>query len=243
MTPIYDRSHASERTTDHRRVSIIIPLFNEESTLPTLLTQLEPIRNRCEILFVDGGSSDGTIDLIPQHMRVISASKGRGHQMNVGAENSVGDILFFLHCDSELPPDALTEIEEVMDSHRFGCFGIDFGSKNPIMYLCQLISQHRCRFRHIIFGDQGLFIDRDLFFEIGCFPEIPLMEDYQLSLTLKKRRITPGFTARKLKTSTRRFPDGNVAKLRTMFSMVHLRARYRKGTSVEELAARYRDIR
>ena len=99
--------------------------------------------------------------------------------MNLGAEKSTGDILFFLHCDSELPPHPLARIRKVMRDHRAGCFGIAFHSCHFFMFTCRIISNHRVKDRKVMFGDQGIFIDRELFFEAGGFPEIPIMEDYQ----------------------------------------------------------------
>ena len=88
-----------------------------------------------------------------------------------------------------------------------------------------------------------MFLERELFFDVGMFREIPLMEDYQLSLDLLKRGIHPGLAAHRISTSDRRFPHGAVAKLRVMWQMNRLRARYRRGEDTETLAAEYRDIR
>ena len=223
------------------KVSIIIPTYNEEKTLPGLLRSLEPIKEKAEILFVDGGSSDGTLGLIPDAYRLIRGPKGRAKQMNLGAEMSTGDVLFFLHCDSELPPDAIEQIETVMKDCRAGCFGIAFRSRNIWMKCCQFLSNRRAKDRKIMFGDQGIFIRRDLFFEIGGFPALPIMEDYQLSLTLKERGEKISLAKKRIYTSDRRFVLGG--PLRVMWKMQRLRAMYRKGTDIETIAGLYRDIR
>lgn len=149
------------------KISIIIPTYNEESTIERLMETLEPLNERCEILFVDGGSTDGTLALLKDRYPVIQSPKGRAKQMNMGAEESSGDVLFFLHCDSEVPPTALEEIETVMKKYRAGCFGIAFHSYNFFMFTCRVISNHRIKDRKVMFGDQGIFIDRKLFFEVG----------------------------------------------------------------------------
>lgn len=163
--------------------------------------------------------------------------------MNTGAVNSTGDILFFLHCDSELPKNPLGEIRRVLSEHRAGCFGIAFHSRNFFMFTCRVISNHRIKDRKVMFGDQGIFIDRDLFFQAGMFPELPIMEDYQFSLTLKEMGVKPGIARHRIYTSDRRFPPGTIPKLKLMWKMNRLRKMYRDGVPVEKLARLYRDIR
>ena len=163
--------------------------------------------------------------------------------MNEGARRSTGDILFFLHCDSELPDHPLERIRKVMLDHRAGCFGIAFHSKNFFMFTCRVISNHRIKDRKVMFGDQGIFVDRDLFFEAGMFPELPVMEDYQFSLTLKKMKVKLGLADRRIYTSDRRFPRGTVQKLRLMWKMNRLRKMYRDGVDIREISEMYRDVR
>ena len=221
-------------------VSIIIPVYNEEKTIGTLLETLEQVRDKAEILFVDGGSTDCTRELIGQRFPVLTGVKGRAAQMNYGAECSKGDILFFLHCDSMLPQTAIAEIQEVMKTYQVGCFGVKFPSKHPWMLYCRVMSNRRAK-KGIVFGDQGIFIRRELFFELGGFPNLPIMEDYQFSLDLKARGIRIGMTKSRICTSDRRFKEGG--RWRTMCYMRWLRRLYRKGTDIEKIAQMYRDIR
>lgn len=224
-------------------ISIIIPIYNEEKRIVMFQEQLKELQGKCEILFVDGGSTDRTLELIDPGYTVLHSEKGRGRQMNAGAKASCGDILFFLHCDSELPPKPLAEIRRVMRDYRAGCFGIAFHSHNFFMFTCRVISNHRVKDRKIMFGDQGIFVDRELFFEVGMFPEIPIMEDYQFSLTLKEKRVKLGMAGRRIYTSDRRFPKGTVPKLKLMWKMNRLRKMYRDGASIERISDMYRDIR
>ena len=109
--------------------------------------------------------------------------------------------------------------------------------------LCQAMSNLRVRFRHISYGDQGLFIERDLFFKAGMFPDVPLMEDFQFALNLKRLGEPLGMTKHRIRTSARRFPDGEVNRLRVWVNMARLRSRYMKGASPEELALAYGNVR
>ena len=225
------------------KISIIIPVFNEEKTIEKLLKTLEPLKGRCEILFVDGGSTDKTLELLGEEYPVLHSEKGRAKQMNLGAQQSTGEVLFFLHCDSEVPATALEEIEAVMKNHRAGCFGIAFHSWNFFMFTCRVISNHRIKDRKVMFGDQGIFVERELFFEAGMFPNLPIMEDYQFSLTLKELGIRLGITKHRIYTSARRFEGNTVTKLRIMWKMNRLRAMYRDGVPIEEIAKQYKDVR
>ena len=223
------------------KLSVIIPVYNEEKALPALLDSLGPLEGRAEVLFADGGSTDRTAELIPPSCRLIRAEKGRARQMNAGAAASTGDVLLFLHADSVLPPDALAEIERVMAAHRAGCFGIAFRSRDVRMKCCQTLSNLRVRLWDVAFGDQGIFIRRDLFMELGGFPDLPLMEDYQLSLDLRARGVRFAMTRARIVTSDRRFIQGG--PLRVMARMWRLRAMYRKGADMDAIAAFYKDIR
>ena len=229
---------------DEAAISIIIPTLDEARVIAALLAQLEPLRNGCEIVFVDGGSSDGTREaILDAGFRLVDAPRGRGTQRNAGARASSGEILFFLHADSALPPDPLGEIRRAMRGHRVGCFGVRFEPSSLLMLCCRLLSNFRCYVRRIMFGDQGIFIDRELFFEVGGFPDLPLMEDYQFSLDLRARGFRPAPTRRRIATSSRRYGTTPASRIKTMLLMGRLRQMYREGTPVEEIARIYGQAR
>lgn len=220
------------------KISIIIPCYKEGDTLSRMEEQLRPYKKQAEILFADGGENH-----FSGEYKVMSCPKGRAKQMNTAAREACGDVLFFLHCDSILPKDFLEEIREALRKTPVACFGIRFSPPTPLMMICSFISNHRVYDRKVMFGDQGIFLGRDLFFQMGGFPDLPLMEDYQFSLNLKKCGIPMGLCRKRLITSQRRFSGSLFHKLSTMWKMNRLRARYRKGEDIDALAKEYRDIR
>ena len=223
-----------------KKISIIVPVYNEASTIDELIESLEQFKDYCEIIFVDGGSTDGTNRIIEEkHRLVYSPKKGRSFQMNYGASLSKGDILLFLHADSFLPSDALNQIQKIIfQGYKVGCFKIKFDSRNILMKICGFMSNLRVRLRNIAFGDQGIFISRSYFYELGGFAEIPLMEDYQLSMDIKADGEKIALAGTKIKTSERRFVKNG--RLRTMARMQRLQYMYRKGEDIEVIAKLYK---
>lgn len=224
-------------------ISIIVPIYNEASTIRKMTDQLMQYKGDAEIIFVDGGSSDDTLNIIGDEYTVLTGAKGRAAQMNLGAEKSNGDILFFLHCDSVLPPNALEEIRACITDNEYGCFGVQFNSSNIFMLTNRIISNHRAWNRGLPFGDQGIFISRELFFDMGKFPEIPIMEDYEFSRRLAATGIKPGRTKHRITTSARRYGRGTLSILKTEYRMWDLRRKYRAGTDINKIAELYKDIR
>lgn len=229
-----------ELDKSNRKISIIVPVYNEASTINKLMDNLEQFRDCCEIIFVDGGSSDGTDRIIEKKYRPFySPQKGRSCQMNYGASLSKGDILLFLHADSFLPDDALSQIHSIIHKgYKVGCFKIKFNSRNILMKVCGFMSNLRVRLRNIAFGDQGIFIDRNYFYELGGFAETPLMEDYQLSMDIKANGEKIALTGTKIETSERRFVQKG--RLRTMMRMQRLQYMYRKGKDIDMIANLYK---
>ena len=220
------------------KISIIIPCYKEGDMLSRMEEQLRPYKKQAEILFADGGENH-----FSGEYKVVPCPKGRAKQMNTAAKEACGDILFFLHCDSILPKGFLEEIREALRKTPVACFGIRFKPSSPLMTVCSFISNHRVYDRKVMFGDQGIFLGRELFFQMGGFPDLPLMEDYQFSLNLKSRGIPMGLCKKRLITSERRFSGSFFHKLLIMWKMNRLRARYRKGEEIDALAKEYRDIR
>ena len=248
LVRIRENSSAAGSYTKHfleenMTISVIIPVYNESGTISTIMDQLRPFRDEVEVIFADGGSTDGTVSLIGDEFRTVICEKGRGLQLNEGALASSGDVLFFLHCDSIIPGDFTSEIRRCMMRRPFGCFGVRFDSGNFFMLTNRIVSNYRARFRGLVFGDQGIFIDRGLFFDAGMFPELPVMEDYEFSLRMKRLGYRPVMTRRRILTSSRRYGRGTLSTLKTEMMMWYLRMLYRHGTDPVKLKQIYKDIR
>lgn len=231
-------------TYDASRISIIVPTFNETKVLSNLLCDLHSAAQQgAQVIFADSGSTDGTLEMIDSSFCVVPCGRGRGRALNEGAARAAGDVLLFLHADSVLPQEFLQQVCAVMADHRAGCFGIQFPRRNPVLKLCQVLSNLRVSVRGLAYGDQGIFVRREVFDQLGGFKDLPFMEDLDFSLRMRQAGIRPRLTASRIETSDRRFGDTTADHIRVWSQMVSLRKRFMSGVNVEHLAAEYRDVR
>ena len=169
-------------------ISIIIPTLNEGTTLGFFLRNLSAQPGEFEIVVADGGSSDGTLEILTHFpaVKLIRSSGGRARQMNEGARQARGEILLFLHADTTLPDNALLEIEEVLadSSVAAGSFSLDFD--HPARFFRMLSIFGRINHPFFTYGDQGLFLRASTFRRIGGFKEMPVMEDVEIQERLRK---------------------------------------------------------
>ena len=161
-----------------KTLSIIIPTLNEEQTLAKTL---ECLAGQGEIVVVDGGSTDRTVELAQNYgATVLSSLPGRGAQMNAGSCSSSGDILLFLHADT-LPPIGFRElIKKTLKSPdvAMGAFALGINTTEKKILAIAKAANLRSQLLHLPYGDQGFFMTRSRFDEIGGFPEIEIMEDF-----------------------------------------------------------------
>lgn len=226
-----------------KKISIIVPVYNEENKIPKFINDIEKNLGDnlkfCEIIFVDGSSTDKTREKIFNY-KVIKSKKGRGYQLKKGVENVSCEVIFFLHIDSILPDNFFEEIFYVLKNYEVGFLGIKFDDTNLLMKICAFLSNQRAK-GGIVFGDQGLFIRKNLLEKIGNIKEIPIMEDYEFSLRLKKylqeNKQKIGQTRNKITTSSRYFKKNGI--IRTMIKMQFLRYKFRKGKNIEEIYNEY----
>lgn len=221
-------------------ISIVIPIFNEAAILETCLESLQPLRHRdCELLVVDGGSHDTSPEIAaPLVDQVITSHKGRAVQMNAGARVAQGDILWFLHSDCSLPPDAdgLIRLALTDTNPVWGRFDVSLSGHHPLLRCVETLINWRSRLTGIATGDQGIFVRRDVFEGLGGYPDIALMEDIALSRALK-RISRPVCLRQRLHSSSRRWEKRGVVK--TILLMWRLRLAYFLGADPAQLARIY----
>lgn len=160
-------------------ISIIIPVLNEESALPETLQQVFAQHGEFEVIVVDGGSTDKTADIVARDERItwLNAATGRASQMNAGAREAHGEWLLFLHADTLLPEGALQNIERLAPDVQAGGFTHRFSGQAWSLRLVSWLHNFRCRRTHVFYGDQAMFVHTRLFFELGAFPNEPILED------------------------------------------------------------------
>jgi rSAM/selenodomain-associated transferase 2 len=219
-------------------VSVIVPTLNEEHSILACLSALQPLRNRCEIIVVDGGSSDKTRSIAEEWAdRLILSKKGRARQMNTGAQAATGDILIFLHADTFLPENALDLIQQQVERNgEWGRFDIQLSGGHFMFKVIGQLMNWRSRLTGIATGDQALFVTKNAFISAGGYPEIALMEDIAFSKALKKTRA-PICLKAKVTSSSRKWQQNGI--IRTILLMWSLRLQYFFGADPEALAQRY----
>ena len=194
------------------RVSIIVPTLNEETHIVENIRNLEQLSGQKEIIVVDGGSTDQTITLVSeQNVRVLGASPGRGPQMHAGALASAGDVLWFVHADTFPSLHALEDIRNSLkrDSVVGGNFGLIFDG--PSRAAKQLTAIYPLlRILGLCYGDSGIFVRREVYFQIGGFAPLALFEDLDLLRRLRRVGKFVHLNSR-IVASSRRFEQRNFA--------------------------------
>lgn len=225
------------------RLSIVIPALNEATLVVPALQALQPVRKAgYELVLVDGGSEDATAALArPLVDRLEISAPGRAAQMNAGAAVASGDVLWFLHLDTEIFPGAADCILQGLaaSSRGWGRFDVRLSGRHPLLRVVERLMNLRSRLSGIATGDQGIFVERALFRRLGGYPDIPLMEDIALSRALK-RLGRPLCLDRPLLTSSRRWERDGV--LGTVLLMWRLRLAYALGVDPARLARRYQAL-
>ncbi|MGE5820547.1 MAG: TIGR04283 family arsenosugar biosynthesis glycosyltransferase [Deltaproteobacteria bacterium] len=224
------------------RISVIIPALNEEKSISATIESIMPLRPH-EVIIVDGGSTDRTIAVCRElGIRALLSPRGRATQMNLGARQATGEVLLFIHADTQLPSSALDDIGLALADARIvgGRFDVRLEGKHWMLKLIGAMISLRSRISSVATGDQGIFVRRDVFAELGGYPDLPLMEDIALSRALKRRGRLACLRSRVV-TSARRWEAEGI--WRTIFKMWALKSLYLVGISPLRLKRYYGDAR
>jgi rSAM/selenodomain-associated transferase 2 len=218
------------------KLAIIVPMLNEAAGIGTTLATLRELG--AEIVAVDGGSSDKTIEIASAHAdQILHSARGRARQMNAGAAATQADILLFLHADTALPPAADQLIRDALKNGAdWGRFDVRITGASRWFSIIAGMMNLRSRLSGIATGDQAIFVRRSAFEKIGGFPDLPLMEDIVLSQRLKQLG-RPACLRQKVTTAGRRWERHGI--LRTILTMWWLRLRFFFGADPKQLAIEY----
>ena len=186
------------------------------------------------------GNGNSTLDLIESlHVKRISSQKGRANQMNKGAKYATSDILLFLHVDTVLPQNALLHVKELLEDKSVvaGAFDLDFDTQNKFLRFIAKVASCRSRVTKLPYGDQAIFIKKEIFDEVGGYDNIRLMEDVNLMQKLKRQNLNIKFIEKKVITSARKYEkNGIIFNVLRNWILISL---YFLGVSPDKLAEFY----
>ncbi len=222
--------------------SVIVPVLNEGDRINSLIEHLhaQGSGSAYEIIVVDGDRQGSTVDAIEAEDVVkIKTEKCRARQMNAGAEVARGQVLIFLHADTALPEGALDKIARALENSDYvgGAFALRIDSDTLFLRYISMRASQRSRLNRLPYGDQAIFLRKEYFDRIGRFKDIPLMEDVELMLRIKKDRKKICILPDKVTTSARRWQrDGalyTTVRNQVLVTLFHL------GVSPSRLARYY----
>jgi rSAM/selenodomain-associated transferase 2 len=223
-------------------LSIVIPTLNEALHLPLLLSDLNVWTNDFELIIVDGGSIDLTISIAQiQGVDVIkSHKKNRGYQLKTGASNARGDWLLFLHADSRLRIGWVRSLSQIIQNKKSKNFAwyFDFKiKKDNLEYrFLEIAVALRSLFLQQPYGDQGLLIHKDLYYKIGGYSSLKIMEDIDLITRIKKRTKLKRIKE-SIYTDDRKWTNSNIIK--RAIKNYKLRKKWRQGFDIDNLSKEY----
>ncbi|UQA97061.1 TIGR04283 family arsenosugar biosynthesis glycosyltransferase [Streptomyces halobius] len=220
------------------KVSIVVPVVNEADAIQPALSRLCRDFPDCELVVVDGGSTDGTVELAAPRATVVRSERGRARQMNEGARRCTGDVLWFIHADTRIAPAALAQIRTALADPEVvgGGLTLRFDLRSPALDYLAYASNARARRLHHIFGDQAMFIRRTVFDELGGFPDLAIMEDLEMSRRLHRRGLLAVLPATSTASARRLVRHGT---WRMIVFMQYLKLLYFAGVDPEVIRARY----
>lgn len=219
-------------------VSIIVPVLNEAAHIEAVLHRLHRDFPGCEVVVVDGGSTDGTAELVGPPARLVRSPPGRGRQLNAGVAHSGGEVLWIQHADTHVDPAALDQLRGALADPSVvgGGLTLRFDRHSPSLSYVAATSNIRARRLGWFFGDQAMFVRRTVLEALGGFPDLPVMEDLEHSRRLHRVGRTTLLPAT-CTASARRFTEHGT--LRMLVFMQWLKLLYFAGADPTRLAQRY----
>jgi rSAM/selenodomain-associated transferase 2 len=205
-------------------ISIIVPVLNEAASIERFLKRLAQRAGDAELIVVDGGSSDGTVDLTRNHCdRCLDTPPGRALQMNAGARTASGDAFWFVHADCEVPVGCLEQISNALRQPDIvgGFFRIRIPNRHFVYRLTDSFAHYAGLLLRMRFGDHGFFCRRTAFEKIGGFPELPLMEDAEFFRKLRRLGRIAIISSR-LVSSSRRYEQVGPWRLTFTYGLIAL---------------------
>ena len=173
---------------EYAQISIIIPVLNEADNIESVINQIQKTEN-IEIIIVDGGSQDHTVEIAQSlGVKVIVTQRGRALQMNAGAKIATGEILLFLHGDTQLPAGFEKDVRKIWinDNIIAGAFQLKIDNSQWSLRLIEKTVFWRSKYLQMPYGDQAIFIKASTFWQVGGFPEQPIMEDFEFIRRLNR---------------------------------------------------------
>jgi len=225
-------------------ISIVIPALNEEKVIANTLKCLLSLAGDYEVIVVDGGSQDRTLEIVRlyESVTLIVSDKGRAIQMNAGAAQARGEFILFLHADTLLPKHALTTIQSYENNTDVNAGGFlhKFSGDDWRLRMISAIDNYRCRRSLVFYGDQALFVRSSLFNELSGFPNQPILEDWEFGRRLVKM-TSPVMVKDYVITDSRKFE--NIGIWKSFFRIFYILTKLKLGFSISKQHPFFKEVR
>lgn len=204
-------------------ISVIVPIYNEEKILAKNSLHFQALSHKAELIFVDGGSLDKSRQIAKKYGQVLMTKKGRACQLNYGAGYAQEDIVLFLHADTVIVQDTLMSIEDAVRNKSYigGCLTQRIDKESFAYRLIESFGNIRARVTKVFYGDQGIFIRKDIFSKMSGFPEVPIMEDVIFTKNLRRQGETTVIPDRII-VSPRRWDKAGIVKTMFLYTLIDI---------------------
>ncbi|NND31334.1 MAG: glycosyltransferase family 2 protein [Saprospiraceae bacterium] len=224
-------------------ISLIIPTLNEAQNIIRLVQCIKQNRNgkNCEIIVVDGGSTDETVAKAESAgVRVLSSPQGRAIQMNLGAANATGDVLYFVHSDTLPPNDFISDIEQaIAEQYDMGCYRFKFDSKKQLLKINGFFTRFSSMWSRG--GDQSLFVKKDVFDALNGYDEkYVIMEEYDFLRRARLQKYRFKLMQKDILVSARKYDDNSYLRVQVANLVVYNMFRY--GYEPQRILSTYRRL-